>query len=128
MNNQLRQKGASSLSILFVMLVGAFVLTCALKLIPVYMEGHTLDSAIKKAVDNREYDGLTTGKIRRKISKTFEMNMIDGISYRDVKISRAKGKTKIDATYEKRVPFLFNVDVVIKFDKFIYEYQTELSN
>ena len=56
------------------------------------------------------------------------MNRIDGISYRDVKISRAKGKTKIDATYEKRVPFLFNIDVMVKFDKLVYEYKTELSN
>ncbi len=128
MNNQFRQRGASSLGILFYMLVGAFALTCALKLIPAYMEGYTLDSAIKKAVDNREYDGLSTGKIRRAISKTFEMNMIEGISYRDVEITRAKGKTRIDATYEQRVPFLFNIDVMIKFDKLIYEYQTELSN
>lgn len=128
MNERFHQRGASSLSILFFMLTGAFVLTCALKLIPVYMEGYTLDSAIKKAVDNREYDGLSTGNMRRKISKTFEMNMIEGISYRDVEITRAKGKTKIDATYEKRLPFLFNIDVIVKFDKLIYEYQTELSN
>lgn len=126
MNYQFRQQGASSLSILFFMLAGAFALTCALKLLPVYIEGNTLNNAILKAVDNREYDGLSTGNIRRKISKTFEINMIEGISYRDVEITRAKGKTTIDATYEKRVPFLFNIDVMVKFDKLIYVYQTEL--
>jgi len=128
MNGRFQQRGASSLGVLFYMLTGAFALTCALKLIPVYIEGYTLKSAIMKAVDNREYDGLSVGSIKRKLSKTFEMNMIEGISYRDVKITRAKGKTTINANYEKRVPFLFNIDVMVKFDDLVYEYQTELPN
>ena len=61
MNNRRQQRGASSLTILFYLLVGAFTLTCVLKLLPLYIDGYTADGAFKKAVDDREFDGMSIG-------------------------------------------------------------------
>ena len=124
MNFKYRQSGLSAIGILFVMIVGAFVLTCALKLIPVYIEGATVASAIGTAVENGEFDGLSTGKIRSKIGKILDVNMVEGMSARDVKVKRVKGLTTLDATYEQRVPLMYNIDVVVKFDKLIYEFKS----
>jgi len=104
------------------MLIGAFFLVCALKLIPIYIDGATVDSSISSAVENGEFIGMSAGKVKEKIRKSFEINRVEGLSARAVKITKKKGKTTIDARHEQRVPLLFNIDVVIKFEDLIYEY------
>lgn len=121
MNTAFYQRGLSSISILIVMMVGAFFLICALKLIPIYIEGASVASSISSAAEEREFDGLTVKQMRSKLGKYFEINRIEGISARDIEIKRVKGVTYIDASYEQREPLLFNIDVVVKFDDLKYE-------
>ena len=121
MNIAYSQRGLSSISILIVMMVGAFFLICALKLIPIYIEGASVASAISSAVEDREFDGLTVKQMRTKLGKYFEINRIEGINVRDIEIKRVKGATHIDASYEQREPLLFNIDIVVKFDELKYE-------
>lgn len=121
MNIAYSQRGLSSISILIVMMVGAFSLICALKLIPIYIEGASVASAISSAVEDREFDGLTVKQMRTKLGKYFEINRIEGINVRDIEIKRVKGATHIDASYEQREPLLFNIDIVVKFDELKYE-------
>jgi hypothetical protein len=106
------------------MIIGAFTLTCALKLIPVYIEGATVSSAISSAIEKGEFEGLSVGRIKSKVGKIFEINMVEGISAKDVKIKRSKGLTTLDANYEQRMPLMFNIDVVVKFDKLTYEFKS----
>jgi hypothetical protein len=117
------QRGLSSIGLLLVMMLGAFALTCALKLIPLYIEAATIKTVISSAVENGDFDKLSTAKIREKMAKHFETNRILSIGVRDIKIIRKKGVTTIDASYEQRVPLMFNIDVVVKFEDFTYEYK-----
>jgi hypothetical protein len=126
MNRVSRQRGMSSLSILVILMLGGLALTCALKLIPLYIEGMTVRGTIDSAIEKKDFDGLSVGQIKTKIGKYFEINRVEGISARDVKIKREKGVTTIDASYEQRVHLMFNIDVVVVFDTLIYE--LELSN
>jgi len=119
------QRGLSSIGILLVMMVGAFALICALKLIPVYIDGATVDSSISSAVENGEFNGLSISKVKESIRKRLEINRIEGLSARDIKITKKKGEVIIDASHEQRIPLLFNIDVVVKFEDLIYEYSSE---
>lgn len=120
-----RQRGMSALGILFVLLVASFVLTCVIKLLPHYMDSWTLNSAISKSVENNQYKGMSSGEIRSKVGKYLDINRLEVIKAKDIKIKREKGITYIDASYEKRVPLMFNVDVVMKFDQLQYEFPTQ---
>lgn len=124
MNVPFSQRGLSSIGILIVMMVAAFFLICALKLIPLYIEGATVNRSMMSAIEEREFDGMSVGKMKSKIGKYFEINRVEGITARDIKITRKKGKTTIDARYEQRLPLIFNIDVVVRFDEYIYEYTT----
>lgn len=117
MNLRSRQHGISSLGILSVMLIGAFALTCALKLIPVYMEAATVASSIERAIEDNEFSGMSNGQIKSKIGKFFDVNRVEAVSARDVKVTNNKGLVTIDANYEQRIPLLFNIDVVVKFEE-----------
>ncbi|ARN75357.1 DUF4845 domain-containing protein [Oceanicoccus sagamiensis] len=125
MNSKNHQAGWTVTGLLGFMVLGAFALTCALKLIPVYMEHSSVASAIEQAIDEDAFKGKSTGEIRRKISKSFEMNMVEDTNARAVSISRKKGMTTINANYEKRMPFIANIDIVVKFDDLAYEFRTD---
>ncbi len=124
MNTPHYQRGLSSFSILLVMMVSAFFLICALKLIPLYIEGASVGNSISSAIEDNEFDGMSVKEIRSKIAKFFEINRVEGVNARDIEIKRSKGTTYIDASYAPQVPLLFNIDVVVKFDNLKYEFSS----
>jgi Domain of unknown function (DUF4845) len=122
MNLPFRQQGISALSMLVILLVAIFFGTCAIKVAPVYMENMTIQGALETVVTDAEVGDIKTTEIKGKLSKLFQVNMTEAIGIKDVKITRDKGKVIVDARYERRVPLMFNIDVVVKFDQLLYEF------
>ena len=54
--------------------------------------------------------------IRRRVAMMFNTNQIYDLAPKDVEVFRKDGVTYIDASYEKRVPIMGNIDAVMKFD------------
>ena len=122
MQSRHRQQGLSAISILIIILVAVFFGTCAIKLTPAYMESFTVKDAVQEAVRQAKTESMNNAQIRSAISKQFQVNMVEVINPRDIKITRKNGRTTINASYEKRVPLMFNIDVILKFDKLVYEF------
>lgn len=123
MNTLSRQRGLSMLSILTILFAASFFLTCGVKIIPLYLDAWTIDKAIKKGVESGEFKTLSPRQISRKLSTTFDMNRIEAIKVGSIKVKRLKsGEMSIDANYEKRVPLIQNIDVVVKFDDLTYQF------
>ena len=123
MNSPSRLNGMSSLSMLVVLLVAVFFITCAVKLTPVYLAGWSVSSVIDGAINDGKFNGKSPSEIRSVIVKYFSTNRVEAINAKDVKITRSdkNGKIEIDASYEQRVPLMYNIDVVIKFDDLKYQ-------
>lgn len=117
-----QQQGLSALSILFILLVIGFVATCTIKMAPVYIESFTVARAVETVVEQAKAKNWQKTEIMSSLGKQWQVNRVEALKHTDIKVVRKEGKTTIDATYEKRVPLMFNVDVVMKFDKFIYQY------
>ncbi len=122
MKSHKRQGGLSSISILIILLVAVFFGTCAVKLIPVYLESFTVERAVSSVAEQAKGAMWGRTEIRSSLQKQFQVNRVEALKPQDVKVMRKDGKTTIDATYEKRVPLMFNIDAVVKFDQLIYEY------
>lgn len=122
MNSRHRQSGLSAITILIIILVAVFFGTCAIKLIPGYMESFTVKEAVESTVAQAKADSMQVSAIRSMLSKQFQVNMIDVIKLTDITITKMDGKTVVDAGYEKRIPLMFNIDVVLKFDNLHYEF------
>lgn len=117
-----KQQGLSILSILIIVLVFGFFLTATVKLLPIYMESWTIKKAVSDVVEANQGKTFSVKSIRSQIDKKYTINQIRGRSARDVKITRQKsGLYLVDANYEERVPFIQNIDVVVKFDNFQFE-------
>ena len=123
MNTVFRQHGLSMLSILTILFIGSFILLCSSKLIPLYIDAWTIDKAIKKGVESGEFSSLSAGQIKSKLTNKFDMNRVEALKVSDIQIKRLKnGEMSIDASYEKRVPLIQNIDVVVKFDNLTYQF------
>jgi hypothetical protein len=118
-----RQRGMSALSMLIVLLVAVFFGTCVIKLAPIYIESKTIQGAVESTVEYAKgRRNVTPAEIKSKLAKLFQVNMVDILNPKDIKVTRKDGKITVDARYEKRVDLMFNIDVVVKFDHLIYEF------
>lgn len=116
-----RQRGLSTISIMLIILVVVFFGTCAVKLAPVYIQSFTVKRAVENVVNQYKGKKVSVADIKSSLSKQFLVNRVEGLDSRNIKVGRKDGKMTLDATYEKRVPLMFNIDVVLKFDTLIYE-------
>lgn len=115
-----RQRGLGALGWLVTLAVASFALTCVLKIGPVYMDYWELKGTLDNVIDDRSLAGLPRGELLTTISKRFMVNRIEAIDVKDIAITDTREGRVMDATYEKRVPLLANIDVVVKFDDLTY--------
>ena len=118
-----KQQGLSAISILIVILVAVYFANFAIKVIPLYIENATIQNAVETVVEQAESGQIKSSEIKSTLGKMFQVNMIDILDPRTgIQIKREKGKTIVDARYERRVHLMFNMDIVVKFDQLLYEF------
>jgi hypothetical protein len=110
------QKGMSMLGILVVLLVVGTLGTATVRLAPVYLDNWSLTRVLDGIVKEQSGTATSPAQVRQIISRHFVTNRIEVLSVRDLKISNQDEGVVIDASYEKRVPLMFNVDAVVKFE------------
>jgi hypothetical protein len=112
---QRKQQGMSLLSGLVLLAVVGFFLTAAFKIAPLYLDNSFVAAAIA-SLEQDDIHGMTDGDIRRKLGSQFDINNIRDINTKDIKVVRGKTHTTVSLDYEKRVNFMGNVDVVVRFE------------
>ena len=116
-----RQSGMSLLGTLCVVFMLGFFAMCLIRMFPPYFEYLTVRTIISKIAMDADSTIETNSTIRRKIANVFNSNQINQLTPSDVKVYRLKGKTYIDANYEVRLPIVWRVDAVLKFDDLLYQ-------
>ena len=111
-----KNQGFSTIAMLFYFLVGILVVTSVLKLGPLYVENWT----VRKFLDTiaSEPEALAKGEsgVREAIRKHIGVNEIYTLKDEDVAIETTDTDIVVNINYEIRVPFFYNIDVVLKFD------------
>jgi len=115
------QSGLSMLSILCIALMLGFFATCALKMAPSYFEYLSVKEIMTTVSGEHQPEEENIADIRRHIANLLNTNQIYGIKPKDVEVYRKEGKTYIDANYEARIPIMWRIDAVIKFDDLKFE-------
>ena len=109
------QRGISSLGLLVVLGVAGFGLLIGFKLGPLYLDNYFVSSAMDALKDEKVHQ-MTDAAIKRKLASLFLVNNVRDIDRNDIKIQRDSARTLVTLNYEKRRPFLANVDVVVRFN------------
>lgn len=106
-----KQTGVSLTGLILVLAVIGVIAVFAIKLLPTYFEY----SAIKDAIVRAKEAGGTPREMQVAFDKNAGMNSVTAISGRDLTITRDDGETQLSFAYEKRVPLVGKVSLVIDY-------------
>ncbi|PJK10588.1 DUF4845 domain-containing protein [Lysobacteraceae bacterium NML95-0200] len=109
-----QQRGITLTSFLMVLAVVGFFLFIGMKLFPMYQEYWSVSKAVKSVAADSTVSA-TPESIRNSLDKRFEVNYVDSLRGRDVKVERSTGGVLIIAEYEVRKPLIYNLDIVARF-------------
>ncbi len=105
------QRGISLIGLILVLAIMGFVAIVAMKMVPAYAEY----SAVKDAIAVAKDTGGTVREMQVSFDKNADINNIESVKGRDLVISKETGETEISFEYEKRVPLVANVSLLIDF-------------
>jgi len=118
MNRQTRQKGITMWGILAIAVVVVFFLLIIIKIVPIYMTGMKVSSALNGLAAQPGADSMTNLQILEALYKRFQIEDIDEhITLRDTLSFEKKGKSRIvRIAYEDVAPLFGNISILVEFD------------
>ena len=106
-----RQRGMSLVGLIFVGLIVVALLALGFKLVPAMVEY----IAIERAVQKIRNEGSTVRDIQAAFDRHATIDDITSISSRDLDITKEGDRIVISYAYQKKIPILDNVSLVIDF-------------
>lgn len=112
-----RQSGMTTLGvIILVSFIGLFAFG-GLRLTPIYLNYFKVAGVITGVY--KEFDGgnASSAAVRSSIARRFDIESVDIIAAKDVKVTKVDGGLEVAATYSHKAPFIGNISFVVDFDK-----------
>jgi len=121
MNTRHRQSGMSIFGILAILVMLGFFALCIIRISPPYTEFLSVKDIVLRVVNDPESMSASNYEIHRKFNNVFHTNQIYKLDPREIKIFDKGGHKYIDARYEVRLPILWRIDAVLKFDDLLFQ-------
>jgi competence protein ComGC len=117
MNKWHHQKGMTAIGWMLVLGLIAFFTLITLRMVPLYLEFGKVASTLESLKEQPNITQQTKSDIVKIVSKRFDVNDVDNVDPKLIKISKDKGVLKVAIKYERREHLVGNVDIVATFDK-----------
>lgn len=115
-----RQRGASGLVMLVMVLFFGSLLTLLLKLGPAYMDDYTIQEALEGLDGTEGLSDMGPAQVRTLINKRLSVNNVRTLNPENIKIDKDNDKILIVVDYDVRTPVVSNIDAVMHFEH-VYE-------
>ncbi|HVJ62044.1 MAG TPA: DUF4845 domain-containing protein [Tahibacter sp.] len=114
-----KQRGITLIGFAIVLGVLGFFAYAAMKLVPVYSEYMGVVKSMNQLKAEPNIGERTVEEIRQLLSVKFDTQYVDDkvIPPQNIQLRKQGGATSLRIFYDKRVPFVYNVDLLISFDK-----------
>ncbi len=110
------QHGFSKLGLLSMLVILVAGLTFGLKVLPVYIDHNFVRGLAQTLVDSGRANTMTQAEIREEIASSMRVNNVRDFDLASISSSRANGANTISIVYERRIPLVANLDIVVSFD------------
>jgi len=114
----IHQKGLTLIGFAIVLVILGFFAYAAMKLIPVYTEYFGVVKSMKVLQTEPNIENATIEDIRKKLNFSFDIQYVDEASIppKSIQLITANGQHNLRIAYDKDVPFIYNVDLLVHFD------------
>lgn len=110
-----RQRGLGWFGLLFVFGTIAFFAIIVVKVGPLYLNQGNVIKVVKGVADNPDYANAPPSEIRKTLERRWDIDYINHLDDKDVKIKRGPQGRMLSYDYEAKVNLFYNVWVVVKF-------------
>lgn len=119
MNMQRNNRGLTLIGFLVVLCVAGFFAYLVMRLLPMYIEYFGVVKAMEMVKNEPGSAQKSVDEIRRNLSAKFDTQYVDETSVppQAISVKREAGGATLRIAYEKRVNFMYNIDLVGVFDK-----------
>ena len=112
-----QQRGATALGMLTILAILGLALYAVIRLVPVYLEYFEVVRAMDKITKETSAADTTPDKIRFSLNRTWNIEDIKTLDYKDILIRKSGSGYEMTAEYRAEVPFIGNVSLVADFYK-----------
>ena len=113
------QRGITLIGFVFVLAIAGFFALIAMRLIPVYIEYYGVVKSMEQVKSEPNSASKSIDDIRRSLSLKFNLQYVDDgtIAPQNIRLTRQGATAILRIAWEKRVPFIYNVDFIASFEK-----------
>ena len=119
MKMQRNTRGITLIGFVFLLGIAGFFAYMAMRLVPMYVEYFGVLKAMEMVKNEPGSAQKSLEEVRREIMLKFNTQYVDeaDVPPQAIQIRREGGAATLRIAYEKRVPFIYNIDLVATFDK-----------
>jgi len=119
MNMQRKVRGITLIGFLVLLCVAGFFAYLVMRLVPVYVEYFGVVKSMEMIKNEPGAAQKSLEEIRRELNVKFDTQYVDDstIPPQSIQLKREGGAATLRISYEKRVPFMYNIDLLATFDK-----------
>jgi hypothetical protein len=119
MRTHVTQKGITMIGFAFLLGIVGFFAYAAMKLIPAYTEYFGVVKSMKKLQTEPDIEHMTIDLIRAKLNVQFDLQYVDEkhVPPNAMQLITANGQRSLRIAYDVDLPFIYNVDLLVHFDK-----------
>ena len=112
-----RQRGATFLGIVVILAILGTAVYAGIRLVPVYLDYMKIARSLEQVKDEHSAIETNSTLIRKSLGRRWDVEDISGIGWKDIQINKVGEGYEMVADYEYEVPFVYNVYLLVKFDK-----------
>jgi hypothetical protein len=119
MNSKNKQTGLTLIGFAVLLGVLGFIAYAVMKLFPAYSEYFGVVKSMKLLQNEPGIESASVEDIRRKLNVQFDLQYVDetDVPPSAVSLVTANGARSLRIAYDRDIPFLYNVDLLVHFDK-----------
>ena len=114
-----RQRGATFLGIVIILLIVGTAVYAGIRLVPIYLDYMKIARSIDQVRDEHSSIQTNPQLIQRSLERHWDIEDPTGIFWKDVEIKKVADGYTIEADYEVEQQFFYNVYLLVKFDKIV---------
>jgi hypothetical protein len=114
-----RQRGATFLGMVVILVILGSALYAGIRLVPVYLEYTKVARALEQVRDENAADETSSQMIRNALERRWDVEDIASIGWKEVEIRKTSEGFEVEASYSVERPFVANVYLLTKFDKLV---------
>ena len=108
------QRGMTVIGMLLLLIVIAFVVLIAMKVVPMYVQYFSIKSTIESIRKEPQLAQMSTQDIQNAIQKRFDIGYVDNITARDLKIRNENRGRVLDLEYQDERELFYGLSILLK--------------